>query len=51
MTEFVFWKYAYVQEWATKEDIKSACTFGLITDAQMKMILGEVSALEDTYTN
>lgn len=44
MTEFVFWKMAYDNKWATKADIESACNFNMITADQKKMILGEVSA-------
>lgn len=44
MTELVFWKMAFDNKWATKEDIESAFNFGMITEPQKKMILGEVSA-------
>lgn len=44
MTELVFWKMAYDNKWATKADIKSALAFGMITEPQKKMILGEVNA-------
>lgn len=40
MTEFVFWKLAYDNAWASKEDVKSAITYGLITQEQGNLILG-----------
>jgi len=41
MTEFVFWKMAYDNSWATEADINSAIEFGLLTQEQGNMILGK----------
>lgn len=43
MTEFVFWKMAYDNGWATKLDIESAYNFNMITADQKKMILSEIN--------
>jgi hypothetical protein len=36
-----FWKLAYQQGWATKDQLKQAVEYGLIQDTDYKAITGE----------
>ncbi len=39
MSEFVFWRMAWINGWATEQDISDAVTWGLLTQEQADLIL------------